>query len=354
MAETSKWRIAVDGMGGDQAPAEIVAGAVEAAHHFPDVEIQLYGDESALRDHMPADLPTNLAVVHAPEKITSEDEPVKAIRQKKGSSMVMAARAIKSGQADAMLSAGNSGALLSSGLLIVGRMKGIERPAFMAALPNLSQPGDNWLLIDSGANSESKAKHLVQYAQMGQAYAEQVQGKSSARVALLNNGAEASKGTEVLKVAHQSLSQSQVINFTGNIEARDVLPGQADVVVADGFTGNAVLKSIEGTASQVMKVVTDALKNGNLSTKLGGLLIKKQLKDTLKSMDYNQVGGALLFGVKAPVIKCHGTANAKNIFYAIQQAIQVLDAEVVPELANRFADDFKREKAAQSEQDKGE
>lgn len=344
MTETQQ-RIAVDAMGGDDAPEAIVAGALRAAQANPAVEIQLYGDEAAIKQAL-ADktLPTNIVIIHAPEKIASDDEPVRAIRQKKDASMVMAARAVKAGEADAFISAGNSGALLASGLLIVGRMKGIERPGFMATLPNLSQIGEQWLLIDSGANTESKAKHLVQYARMGYTYAQVVQQKPNPSVGLLNNGSEASKGNDLTKAAYDLLAAEESIRFVGNIEARDVLAGAADVVVADGFTGNAVLKAVEGTSSQVMHVIKDTLKSGGLGTKMGALLIQKQLKATLKDLDYNKAGGAILFGVKAPVIKCHGSANADNIFYGIQQAVSILDAQIVPELTDIFADQAKQEK----------
>lgn len=337
MTDMKKWRIAVDVMGGDNAPEEIVKGAVLSAQAFSDVEIQLYGDEEAIKAALPTDIPQNLAIVHASEKIATDDEPVKAIRHKKDSSMVLGAKAVKKDAADAFISAGNSGALLASGLLIVGRMKGIERPAFMAALPSLTTPGKQWLLMDSGANAESKPQHLVQYARMGQAYVESVFNVNFGRVGLLNNGAEASKGNPLTKQTHQLLTEAEDIHFIGNVEARDVLSDMADVIVTDGFTGNTLLKSLEGTAKQLMNLIKETLKNGGPSVKLGGLMIKGELKNLLKDIDYDKAGGALLFGVKAPVIKCHGTADANNIHYAIKQAIDVLDAGIVPELADIFA-----------------
>lgn len=333
-------RIAIDAMGGDNAPGEIVGGALKAARAFQDIEIQLYGDESKILQAAGEDLPSNIKIIHAAEKIDSDDEPVKAIRTKKQSSMVLAAKAVKTGAADAVISAGNTGALLTAGTLLVGRMKGIERPGLMANLPNIAEPGASWLLIDAGANADSKPTHLLQYGIMASAYAKAVQHKDNPRVALLNNGTEATKGNELSKAAYQLLAAEKSINFIGNVESRELLNGAADIVVTDGFTGNAVLKSIEGTASTVMKAVKGAIMDGGLTAKLGGALIKGSLKSTLAAMDYEKAGGAVLFGAKAPVVKTHGTATASTIYFAIEQTRAVIASGMMSELAQRFEADL--------------
>lgn len=340
-------RIAIDAMGGDNAPQEIVSGALKAAREFQQLEIQLFGDQSQIEDLIGENKPANLQIIHAAEKINSDDEPVKAVRTKKQSSMVMAAKAVKNGEADAIISAGNTGALLTAGTLIIGRMKGIERPGLMANLPNVSSPGQSWLLIDAGANADSKPNHLLQYGIMASAYAKAVQNKLKPRVALLNNGTEASKGSELAKAAYQLLAAEESIHFTGNVEARELLNDAADIVVTDGFTGNAVLKSIEGTASTVMGAVKNAIVNGGLSTKLGGALIKSSLKSTMAAMNYETAGGAVLFGCHAPVVKTHGTATADTVFYAIEQTKTVIESGIIADLAARFEGDFAKQKQAQ-------
>jgi len=329
-------RIAVDAMGGDNAPKEIVLGSLQAAEARKDVTIVLYGDEDAIKAVIEGPTPENVEIVHAPDKILSEDDPVRAVRSKRDSSMVMAARAVRNGEADALISAGNTGALLTSGLLVVGRMKGVERPALMAALPNLKTIGDHVLLIDCGANAESKASYLNQYAVMASAYARAVLKKANPTVGLLNNGTEENKGNDLSKEAHGLLKVNDRINFVGNVEAREILNGAADIVVADGFTGNAVLKSIEGTAGSLMKLIKSSIMNGGVTSKVGGLLLKNTLKDMVNQLDLDQAGGGILFGVKAPVLKAHGSSNATSVYHTILQAETIVDAGVIDELAGAF------------------
>lgn len=329
-------RIAVDAMGGDNAPKEIVLGGLKAAQERKDVTILFYGDEEAIKSQIEGSTPENVEIIHAPDKILSEDDPVKAVRGKKESSMVMAARAVRNGEADALISAGNTGALLTSGLLVVGRMKGVERPALMAALPNLENIGDSVLLIDCGANAESKASYLNQYAVMASAYAKAVLKKANPTVGLLNNGTEENKGSDLTKEAFQLLKGNDQINFTGNVESREILNGAADIIVADGFTGNAVLKSIEGTASSLMKLIKSTITGGGVSSKLGGLLLKNSLKDMVNQLDLDQAGGGILFGVKAPVLKAHGSANATSVYHTILQAVDIVDAGVIEDLSGIF------------------
>lgn len=333
-------RIAVDAMGGDNAPKEIVLGGLKAAAERKDVTIMFYGDEDAIKAEFEGPTPDNVEIIHAADKILSEDDPVRAVRSKRESSMVMAARAVRNGEADALISAGNTGALLTSGLLVVGRMKGVERPALMAALPNLANIGDSVLLIDCGANAESKASYLNQYAVMASAYARAVLKKDAPSVGLLNNGTEDNKGNDLTKEAFGLLKANDQINFTGNIESREILNGVADIVVADGFTGNAVLKSVEGTAAAVMKLVKNAIMDGGVSSKLGGLLIKGSLKDMMTKIDLDQAGGGILFGVKAPVLKAHGSSNATSVFHTILQAATIVDAGIIEELATTFENEM--------------
>ncbi|GMR69984.1 phosphate acyltransferase PlsX [Aerococcus viridans] len=338
-------RIAVDAMGGDNAPKEIVLGGLKAAAERKDVTIMFYGDEDAIKAEIEGPTPDNVEIIHAADKILSEDDPVRAVRTKRESSMVMAAREVRNGEADALISAGNTGALLTAGLLVVGRMKGVERPALMAALPNLANIGDSVLLIDCGANAESKASYLNQYAVMASAYARAVLKKDAPSVGLLNNGTEDNKGNDLTKEAFGLLKANDQINFTGNIESREILNGIADIVVADGFTGNAVLKSVEGTAAAVMKLVKNAIMDGGVSSKLGGLLIKGSLKDMMTKIDLDQAGGGILFGVKAPVLKAHGSSNATSVFHTILQAATIVDAGIIEELATTFENEMVAKKA---------
>lgn len=338
-------RIAVDAMGGDNAPKAVVLGGLKAAAERKDVTIMFYGDEEAIKAEIEGPTPENVEIIHAADKILSEDDPVRAVRTKRESSMVMAARAVRNGEADALISAGNTGALLTAGLLVVGRMKGVERPALMAALPNLANIGDSVLLIDCGANAESKAPYLNQYAVMATAYARAVLKKAAPSVGLLNNGTEENKGNDLTKEAFGLLKANDQINFTGNIESREILNGVSDIVVADGFTGNAVLKSVEGTAAAVMKLVKQAIMDGGLSAKLGGLLIKGSLKELMTKIDLDQAGGGILFGVKAPVLKAHGSSNATSVFHTILQAATIVESGIIEELAITFEKEMPVKKA---------
>jgi phosphate acyltransferase len=306
--------IAVDGMGGDHAPGAAVEGVRQALEAFPDIRIRLYGDSGRIGQMIGAH--ERLEVIHCTEKIEGEDEPVRAVRRKKDSSMVRMAQAVRDGEADAGVSAGNTGALMAAGLFVVGRLDGVDRPALAPTLPTLD--GSGFVMLDMGANADAKPQHLVQYAIMGSIYAEQVRGIQNPRVGLLNIGTEENKGNELTKEAHALIAASPV-NFIGNVEARDLLDGVADVVVTDGFTGNMVLKTIEGTAQGLMSMIKDAFMS-NAKGKIAGLLAKDGLKDLKKKMDYTEYGGAGLFGLNAPLIKAHGSSNANAVMNAIRQA----------------------------------
>ena len=316
--------IAVDAMGGDNAPQAIVEGVNQAIADFKDIEIQLYGDEAKIKTYLTAN--ERVSIVHTDEKINSDDEPAKAIRKKKKASMVLGAQAVKEKKAGAVISAGNTGALLAAGLFIVGRIKGVERPGLMSTMPSFTgQPFD---MLDLGANAENTASHLHQYA---------ILGSANPRVGLLNNGTEETKGDSLRKEAFELLSKELSINFVGNVEAREIMSGAADVVVADGFTGNAVLKAIEGTGLGAMKTLKSAIMNGGLKAKLGAFLLKDSLKGMKETMDYSSAGGAVLFGLKAPVVKCHGSSDAKAVYYTIKQVRTMLDTKVVEQLVEAFS-----------------
>ncbi|EXJ24218.1 Phosphate:acyl-ACP acyltransferase PlsX [Alkalibacterium sp. AK22] len=328
-------RIAVDAMGGDHAPREIVKGCVRAAREFTDVTLVLYGQEQAIRAELDEEL-SNIEIVHSEEVIKSDDDPVKSIRRKKESSMVKAAYSVKKGENQALFSAGNTGALLASGTLIIGRMKGIDRPGLLATFPSLGDTRDVFNMIDVGANADSKPLNINQYATLGTYYARHVHGIKDPTVGLLNNGTEENKGNELSKGAYALLKNNEAIRFVGNVEARDLLNGEVDVVVTDGFTGNAVLKTIEGTALSLMGVIKSAIMENGIKAKLGGLMLKDSLKEVKDLLDYSQYGGAVLFGLKAPVIKTHGSATEEPVYHTIKQIRDMLETNLLDDLISHF------------------
>ena len=315
-------KISIDAMGGDNAPHEIVKGVYEALEAFDDLEIIMFGNENKLETLVTKH--ERLKVVHTDEVIEGTDEPVRAIRRKKNSSMVKMAESVKNGEADACVSAGNTGALMAAGLFIVGRNDQVDRPALAPTLPTID--GKGFVMLDLGANADAKPEHLQQFAVMGSVYAEKVRGISNPRVGLLNIGTEDKKGNELTKAAFTLLNETPV-NFIGNIEARDLLYGVADVVVTDGFTGNMVLKTIEGTAAGMFTLLKEAF-NTSTKTKISALLVKDQLKVLKNKLDYSEYGGAGLFGLKAPVIKAHGSSNGRAVFHAIRQARTMVENNV--------------------------
>jgi phosphate acyltransferase len=315
-------KIAIDAMGGDHAPKEIVLGALKAIDTFSDLEITLVGDENKINQYLKKN--DRISVIHTDEVISGTDEPVRAVRRKKNASMVLVAKEVSEGRADACISAGNTGALMAAGLFIVGRIEGIERPALSPTLPTIG--GEGFVLLDVGANADAKPEHLVQYALMGSIYSQKVRGVQNPRVGLLNIGTEEKKGNELTKHTYERLQKAD-INFVGNIEARDLLDGIADVVVTDGFTGNMVLKTIEGTAMSILKMLKSALMS-NLKSKIAAAVLKPNLIKVKTQMDYSEYGGAGLFGLKAPVIKAHGSSDSKAIFSAIRQTREMIEHQV--------------------------
>jgi phosphate acyltransferase len=317
-----KMRLAVDAMGGDNAPKEIVLGAMKAIEKYDDIHIVLVGDEKKIREHLTSE--DRIEILHTEEVILATDEPVRAVRRKKTASMVLAAQQVADGHADACISAGNTGALMAAGLFVVGRIEGIERPALAPTLPTIG--GEGFLLLDVGANADAKPEHLVQYAIMGSIYSEKARGISRPRVGLLNIGTEEKKGNELVRNTYDLLKDAD-INFIGNVESRDLLEGAADVVVADGFTGNMVLKTIEGTAMSVFKMLKTAL-TSSFKSKMAAAVLKPDLTVLKSKMDYTEYGGAGLFGLKAPVIKAHGSSDANAIFNSIRQAREMVEKDV--------------------------
>src|SRR3954469_5312354 len=316
-------KIAIDAMGGDHAPKEIVLGAMKAVQSFSDIHITLVGDETKINETLTQH--ERISVLHTTEVILGTDEPVRAVRRKKDASMVLAAKQVADGSSDACISAGNTGALMAAGLFVVGRIQGIDRPALSPTLPTIG--GEGFLLLDVGANVDAKAEHLLQYAIMGSIYSEKVRGAGKPRVGLLNIGTEEKKGNDLTKQAYELLKNAN-INFVGNVEARDLLNGVADVVVTDGFTGNMVLKTVEGTALSIFKMLKSALMS-NLKSKLAAAILKPNLLELKSQMDYSEYGGAGLFGLKAPVIKAHGSSDAKAIFSAIRQTREMIEHQVI-------------------------
>lgn len=326
-------RIAIDTMGGDQAPQVVIQGVEQARDQFQDLEFLLFGDEKQIKKYLQNS--ERLTIVPTQSVILGTDEPLKAIRHKKDSSMVMAAQAVKAGQADALFSLGNSGALLAAGIFIIGRLKNIMRPALMPTLPVMNSK-QGFSFLDAGANAEVKINYLKQWAVMGFFYAREVKEIAHPRVGLLNNGTEYDKGDSLHKEAYQALSKLPNINFIGNVEATNLLEGVADVVITDGFTGNATLKAIEGTAKTIMSQLKKALLNNGLRPKVGALLAKPALASIKTTFDVAAYGGAVLMGVKAPVVKAHGAADVRTVYYALVQLRMMYNKGMLQQVIEYF------------------
>ncbi|MEG0075145.1 MAG: phosphate acyltransferase PlsX [Eubacterium sp.] len=317
--------IFVDAMGGDNAPAEIVKGAIDAVNEYG-INLTLVGQEAMIKEELTKnDYPeSKIKILHAETVIGFDEEPVMAIRKKENSSLVVALTAMKKLPDSVLISAGSTGALLAGGLLKLGRIKGIKRPALASALP---KEGGVVLLLDMGANADCKADYLEQFAVLGNVYFESVLGKKNPKVGLINIGSEEEKGSMMVKEAHQLLKKSN-LNFIGNVEARDIPTTEADILVCDGFTGNIVLKLLEGLSSYLMKGIKKTIM-GSTKGKIGGLLIKDDLKKFKKEFDADEYGGAPFLGVKGGIIKAHGSSNAYAIKNAIHQSMLFVDNDVL-------------------------
>ncbi len=319
--------VAVDAMGGDNAPFEIVKGAVEAVNEFG-VNIKLVGVESAVKEELVKYKydTSKIEVIHASEIITTDEAPTTAIRRKKDSSMVVALNLVKNKEADAFVSAGSTGAVLTGATFIIGRIKGIERPALGTCLPTIK--GFTFLL-DSGANVDCKPKYLEQFAKMGSVYAEHVMGIKKPKVGLVNIGAEKEKGNALTKEVYEILENTD-INFSGNIEPRDIPFGKADVIVCDGFVGNTILKFAEGLSMALLKIIKGEITKGLY--KFAALALKKPFGNVKSRLDSEEVGGAPFLGLKSLVVKAHGSSEAKGIRNAIKQCTIFVENDIVSKI----------------------
>jgi glycerol-3-phosphate acyltransferase PlsX len=325
-------RIAIDAMGGDHAPKVTVEGALAAAKEWNDVEIILVGDQARIEPYLHS-RPANVRIHHATEVIEAEDEPVRAVRRKKDSSMVVAGTLVKNREAEAMISAGNTGALMATALLVVGRIPGIERPALAPMLPSIKD--DGVLALDLGANMDASPTHLLQYAIMGSIYRNKVHGMEKPRVGLLNVGTEAMKGNELTKAAYPLLEAAPV-HFVGNVEARDVLRGECDVIVCDGFVGNIMLKSLEGAAGVIFSALRQEFMR-NWISKLAAAILKPGIVKFRKKMDYNEHGAAPLLGIDGLCLKSHGSSDANAIKNAVRQARIALQNDLVNAISTEIS-----------------
>jgi len=319
-------KVALDAMGGDNAPMEIIKGAVDAVSSRNDIKVFLVGQEDAIKEELakyfyPAE---QIEIVHAPEVIEMAEPPVIAIRKKKQSSMVVAMNMVKHGEADAFVSAGSSGAILVGGQTIVGRIKGIRRPPLAPIIPTANGMS---LLIDCGANVDAKAENLVQFAQIGSIYMENIMGIKNPRVAIVNIGAEEEKGNALVKETIPMLHECKDINFIGCIEAREIPNGAADVIVCEAFVGNVILKLYEGLSSTLIKEIKKGLMS-TLVSKIGAFLALPALKETLKDFDASKYGGAPLLGLNGLVVKAHGSSKSIEITNAIYQCVSFKEQDI--------------------------
>lgn len=319
-------RVVLDAMGGDHAPEEMIKGAVEAVNEKNNIHVLLVGQEDVISEELekytyPKE---RMEIVHASEVIETAEPPVMAIRKKKDSSIVVGMNMVKNGEADAFVSAGSSGAILVGGQVIVGRIKGIERPPLAPLIP--TEQGVS-LLVDCGANVDARPSHLVQFAKMGSIYMEHVVGRKNPKVAIVNIGAEEEKGNALVKETIPLLKECDDINFVGSIEARDIPKGDADVIVCEAFVGNVILKLYEGLSSTLIGVIKKGLMS-TLKSKIGAALALPALKKTIKAFDATEYGGAPLLGLNGLVVKTHGSSKAKEITNSIFQCVTFKEKEI--------------------------
>ena len=333
-------KILIDAMGGDNSPDEIIKGCVDTVDEI-ESEIILIGNEKIINEKVKEfygkdtinQVNSKLSIKNAEEVIENTESPTEAIKKKKDSSMVVGFNMLKNGEGDAFVSAGSTGAFMAGGLLLVGRIKGIDRPALCPILPTYD--GKGFMLVDAGANTNCRPINLLQFAEMGQVYMKNVMHVEDPKVGLLNIGAEEGKGNELMKESFIKLSEDSKINFYGNIEGRDMFDGNVNIVVTDGFTGNVALTTTEGIGAMVTKLLKEELKRNPWTTFLA-MLMRPALKRFKKRMDYSEYGGGLLLGIKKPMIKCHGTANAKIVKFTLLQAENFAKNNVVETIAKNI------------------
>ncbi|WP_455715553.1 phosphate acyltransferase PlsX [Anaerosporobacter sp.] len=319
-------RVAVDAMGGDNAPGQIVKGAVEAVNERNDIKVFLVGREDIVNSELEQYTynKEQIEVVHASDIITNDEAPVMAIRRKKDSSIVVAMKMVKNGDADAVISAGSTGALLVGGQLIVGRIKGVDRPPLAPLIPTINGVS---LLVDCGANVDARSSHLVQFAKMGSLYMEHIVGIKNPRVAIVNIGVEEEKGNMLVKETYPLLKDCEDINFIGSIEAREIPYGAADVIVCEAFVGNVILKLYEGLSAALVGTIKKGLMSTTKS-KIGAALCKGELKKTLKEFDSTKFGGAPMLGLNGLVVKTHGSSKNTEIKNAIIQCVSFSEQNI--------------------------
>lgn len=325
-------KIIVDGMGGDNAPVEIIKGCIDAIKRF-DIDIIIVGNEEDIKKELEQHTydKNKIEILHASDIITNFDDPALAIRRKKDSSMVIGLKALNDGLGDGFLSAGNTGALLAGGLFIIKRIDGIQRAALTSVYPTSNGIS---LIVDAGANVDSKPEYLEQFGIMGSVYMENILGKENPKVGLVSIGGEEGKGNKLVKESY-SLLKNAPINFVGNVEARDLPLGEIDVIVADGFVGNIILKLTEGVASFFLGELKAIFKSSFLS-KISAILIKKELRKLKDKTDYRQYGGAPLLGTKKPIVKAHGSSDALAIENAIKQLISFIEKDVIKTIETKI------------------
>ena len=321
-------KIAIDAMGGDFAPEQQVKGTIEALQTDKDFSALLVGDEARVKAELQKykyDV-SRVEIVHAPEVITNDDVPTKAVKTKKDSSTVVAFQLLKEGKADALVSSGATGAVLAAAVMILGRIKGISRPALCPRIPNLR--GTGTLLCDCGANLECKPVNLAHFAMMATAYAQAAYGMKSPKVGLLNNGTEDHKGDEMHREANALLKQISCIDYAGNVEGRDIMAGDIDIAVADGFTGNIALKSIEGCGKAISTIMKRQFKKNVFAT-MRAALVYDIIKNIKKSADYETMGGAMFLGLKKAVVKAHGNSKGSGFSICVGQAVEAVRGDMV-------------------------
>ena len=318
--------VALDAMGGDNAPFEVIKGAMDAISQSTNLKVTLVGKEDVIREELSKyNYNANqISIVNASEIIENSEPPVMAIRKKKDSSIVVGLNLVKKGEADAFVSAGSTGAVLVGGQLIAGRIKGVERPPLAPLIPTRKGVA---LLVDCGANVDARASHLVQFAKMGSIYMEHIVGIKNPRVAIVNIGAEEEKGNALVKETYPLLKNCTDINFIGSIEARDIPAGYADVIVCEAFVGNVILKLYEGTGSALLGLIKEGLMS-SFRSKIGALLCKPALKKTLKGFDASEYGGAPLIGLNGLVVKTHGSSKANEISNSLLQCIKFKEEKI--------------------------
>jgi len=339
-------KILLDVMGGDNAPLEFVKGAVECIKELDnDTEIVLIGKESEINEvtnklynKKIEEISDRITIKNANDVITNHDTPTDAIKNKKDSSMCVGFQMLKDNEGDALISAGNTGALMAGGLLKVGRIKGVDRPALCPVLPTID--GKGVLLLDAGANTNCKPLNLIQFAKMGSIYVNKALGIENPTVGLLNIGAEEEKGNLLTKETYPLLKEQKDINFCGNIEGREIMDGKARVIVTDGFTGNIALKTVEGTGLTVKHMLKEEL-TSNLFRKIGAAILSATgaIKSLKKRLDYSEYGGALLLGITHPIIKCHGSGKAKDVKIVLKQAEKFVKSGVTSAITEAVKED---------------